>query len=857
MTRSTHSDGAPLADIRPPEAGWRDLPADPHDAVTLENDVLGARLWGPPHRPTLSLGKSDLWDRRWRGDQQPPVPLSRIRELAESGRLEEIARSANDTIYSPAYRYDFPCPKPGGQPILGLDFAERARIAADGEGGWWLRAEGRGKRLDARVWVPLTRVAAVVELYPCDVEADDLWVRVHRHADTILPGQPVDPTLGGKPAPGHFEAMASPRCCGVAQDAGDRHEAREASGAEGARSSEVPSAVTTPFGIAQDFPAEGTFPQGFCAALLAAVPAAVAVEEREGELGLGTPLWAPEEGRLSHGVVKRYRPINESPGAAATAHLEAGPVPDLLVATIQTTQDDDAPEAAACRVLGEAVDLGVAGLRREQREALDEAHRPHPARAAVRESAAPGVPHGDAQRQGAPRSGQQESGQQAAGAVAPDARDPGAGAPAPKGATTVLEASARIVPPLRRPGGYYGDVPLCSVGPTRLWFQDAALWHNDFHLNEIRATPLLTMGRFEEVRAYADMIHTLLPQARENARDAYGLPGAMYPLVHFPLRCRGVAHTNLTWELDLGLNGLVAKPLWLYYRYTGDQAFLGDLAYPVLAEGARFCAAYLSAGEDGRLHIEPTVSPEHWGITEGFERNRDCTSALTLTRYLLRAAARAARLLERDAEEADAWDEKAGRLAPYPTWDSPTGPVWVDVAGAPPIEYNIPVPLSPLFWGDDVGLDSDPQVLELARRTLRQIDVWQPHSFYLDRHVGPRLGRPPESGPVGPENLLLSYQSIRLFPAVPSGAEADMENLRAEGGFRVSARRGADGVIGDVRLHSELGEPCRLAHPWPGRRVEVRAAATGDLVGEAGVEESHVSFYTGAGVDYAVQPLTA
>ncbi|MFH1570666.1 MAG: hypothetical protein ABIL09_21930, partial [Gemmatimonadota bacterium] len=67
---------------RPPESGWGDLPRDPQDAVTLENDVLGARLWGPPTQPTLSLGKSDLWDRRWLGERQPPVPLARIRELA-------------------------------------------------------------------------------------------------------------------------------------------------------------------------------------------------------------------------------------------------------------------------------------------------------------------------------------------------------------------------------------------------------------------------------------------------------------------------------------------------------------------------------------------------------------------------------------------------------------------------------------------------------------------------------------------------------------------------------------------------------------------------------------------------------
>ena len=816
---------------RPPESGWRELPRDPQDAVTLDNDVFGARLWGPASQPTLSLGKSDLWDRRWMGERQPPVPLARIRELAMADGLDEIARSPNDTVYSAAYRYDFPCPKPGAQLILGLPFAEEAQIAPAAGYGWWLRAEGQGKRLEARIWVPLTRVLVVTELLAPALAAEDLWVRVYRHTDTILPGQPVNPAIGGGPPPGDFEPMAPPRCCdpGAAQSGG------AASGAGDA------------FGIAQDFPAEGTFPQGFrAAAMAAALGGGVEVERRDGEAGLGTALWAPEEGRLSHGVVKRYRPINEARGAAATARFTQADVPTAIAATVQTTQDGEVPEAVARQVLAESLELGLEALHREQEAALEKARRPHRAQARV-SACWPGP--GDERHPG--------EGQHAAGGPATAVEQPAGDADRAeesRPADTVLEAKPLVVPSLRQPGGYYGDVPLCSVGSTKLWFQDAALWHNDFHLNEIRAEPALTLGRFEEVRVYADMIHTLLPQARENARDAYGLPGAMYPLVHFPLRCRGVARANITWELDLGLNGLVAKPLWLYYRYTGDRTFLEDVAYPVIAEGARFCAAYLSEGGDGCLHIEPTVSPEHWGLTPNFERNRDSASALTLTRYLLRAAARAARILERDGEEAASWEAKASRLAPYPTWESTAGPVWVDVAGAPPIEYNIPVPLSPLFWGDDVGLDSDAQVLDLARRTLEQIQVWEPHRGYLDRCVRPRLGLCAADAPIGPENLLQSYQSIRIFPAVPAHAEVEMEDLRAEGGFRVSASR-HDGQIAEVRLHSELGEACRLAHPWPGCGAEVRVEPGATVVGGVAPGESHVAFPTEVGRVYAVRPV--
>ncbi len=581
------------------------LPPDPHDAWRLENDVLGVRVWGPPTRPTLSLGKSDIWDRRWFAERQPLVTLAEIRELAMADRLSEIARGPNDTVYSGLYHnYDFPCPKPGAQLILETPFGTTAQVSPGEHRGVRLVVAGSGKRLTADIWVALARPFVVIELQLEGLEPSDFRLRVHRHHDTILPGEPVSPTVGGGPSATDFERLPAPT----------------AYAAEGN------------WGIVQSFPGEMTFPQGFTVVAAASVAGAEGVVEcREGEVGLGTPLWAEREGRLDHGVVKRYSPINRAPGAAATATFEHLPSSFIVLATIATTQDGEDPRAVATASLLAARALGPEGLRRENGRTLERYRRKQVARATI-----------DGQVR----------------LAAPDV----------------------VLPDLRRPDGYYGDVPLCSVGPTKFCFQDAGLWHDDFHLNEIHAESMLTLGQYEELLPYCRLIRTLLPQAQENARDVYGLPGAMYPLVHFPLRCRGVAHTNLTWEQDLGLNGLVAKPLWLYYRHTGDRAFLAEVAYPVLREGARFLLAYLSEEPDGRLHLVPTVSPEHWGLTPRFERNRDCTSALTLTRYLFRAAAAAADELGLDADESAAWLAASERLAPYPTFDTPDGPVWVDVA---------------------------------------------------------------------------------------------------------------------------------------------------------------------------------
>ena len=94
-----------------------------------------------------------------------------------------------------------------------------------------------------------------------------------------------------------------------------------------------------------------------------------------------------------------------------------------------------------------------------------------------------------------------------------------------------------------------------------------------------------------------------------------------------------------------------------------------------------------------------------------------------LSRRQLLGAMPAAALLGADAEESARWADIAAYMPPYPTVQTPEGPIFIDVAGAEPIEYNIPVPLSAVFWGDDIGLDSPPDQLELARRTLRLINV--------------------------------------------------------------------------------------------------------------------------------------
>lgn len=720
-------------------------------STRLANDDVGVILWGPNHSPTLNVGKSDVWDRRL-PKEKPVITMKDIVRMAEAGDPVILDGAAWYTAYN---HYDFPCPKPVGQVIFRLPFLDDGgTLSLDVEPRRITLVARHGeKRLTLRVFVSSVRNLIVVHGHGTGLEKGDVAIRLYRHRDTIVPGGELHPTIAGKHSPQDFEQLPMPRA-GLSGDG---------------------------IWIAQDFPPERTFPEGFTAMMAAKVEGAVASRVfEEGKTNLGTPMTAEKEGRITHMLTKRYTPINEAPGSAATLILDALEGAFTAYVAVVTTQDAADPSAHSALLLDEAARAGLDTLWKEHTSQLD-AYEARP-RARVWS-------------------------------------DDG---------NVLVDSVWGGVPYRLRPDGYYGDVPLCSVDSTKFCYQDSSAWHADFHFNEIDATAPCMLRQFDMLDSYFRMIRALLPMAQANAREVYGCSGAMYPLVHYPLRADTVIHSHVTWEQSIEITALLVRPFWLRFLYTYDTEFLRESAYPVMREGARFYADFLKLEADGLYHVFPTVSPEHRGITKGLAFNRDSQSGITLIRYHLNATAQAASLLGEDAEEARKWKDIAGRMPDYPVADTPDGTVYVDVAGAQPIEYNIPVPLSAVFWGDDIGLESPPETLALARRTLEHINVWEPHRGYLKR-VRARLGVvAPEDG-ISLENVLQSYTHvIRVFPAVPENFSGGFENLGAQGAFVVSAARTSHGVR-SVRLSSLAGNHCLLANPWPdgdARVVDVTSART-------------------------------
>ena len=213
--------------------------------------------------------------------------------------------------------------------------------------------------------------------------------------------------------------------------------------------------------------------------------------------------------------------------------------------------------------------------------------------------------------------------------------------------------------------------------------------------------------------------------------------------------------------------------------------------------------------------------------------------------------------------------------------DGPHGRVWVDVADAPAEHvYTVPVTTSPVFPAEQVSERRRPDLLEIARRTVRTIRleggndlVWQPlvrarlgmldldwfkrevlystlPGGYANDRVRQIGGRYRDTTNfdfmmrmgVWTENLSLPavlnecmLQShdgvIQLFPNTQNLGPARFENLRARGAFLVSAAwNGHD--VQQVRIFSEKGVQARVLMPWPS--AVVTAAGTAVETQQAG-----------------------
>jgi len=315
--------------------------------------------------------------------------------------------------------------------------------------------------------------------------------------------------------------------------------------------------------------------------------------------------------------------------------------------------------------------------------------------------------------------------------------------------------------------------------------------------------------------------------------------------------------------------------LWEHYSFTRDEAYLRNVAYPLMKGAARFCLDWLIADGQGHLVTAPSVSTEN---TQLLPDRTPCgvsiasTQDIALIWDLFTNCIEASRVLGTDAAFRQQLEAARARLLPYQVGARGQLQEWsVDFDEAEPHHRHLSH-LIGAFPGRQITPEDTPELAAAVRRSLElrgdestgwsmawKVNLWarlkdgdRAHSLlgYLLRLVRdeetnyscggiyPNLfaAHPPFQIDANfgvtagiAEMLLQSHRRtedgryvIDLLPALPSAwPEGRVSGLKARGGLTVSMAW-TGGELTEARLESATGGAFVLA--YRGREEDVHLA---------------------------------
>jgi hypothetical protein len=759
----------------------------PGGAMSINNLKMRTTMWGPADRITISLTKNNVWDRRinW---YKPPT-LEEITEGAFAPINKDYVGIQNNTLrpknlgwlskdggdidpYRKPIRYPFPCLKPVGQMVLGIDALKGAAaptLSQNCANGVVSMQVSKGN-----IKANLEYVLAMAE----DVYAirgdfsgivTPVWLRLYRHRDTA-----------------HLAYMA------------DDNKTYTDPAAEAGKSFNGPIDAPTSgqdgryFWIRQTFPAEKTFPQGFEYIVMGVITGSGKAElvTEEDKKGLGTA--AANKPLRGDWINKPRAPVSEAPGAAATAIFTPGNGKKLeAFVTIVTTMDGTDLPALAKKRLAVVEAEGFEGLVKKNTEWWSKLYD------------------------------KREDGRIFKGTSGTDC-------------TEDIRALYQQSWADSHGGGTKTDMrKLESSASYVMPEQDIQGWNSGPCYNEIFTTSRFVRNWGDSEDMWKQLIQHWMPGAKEAAKNVFNMPGMFLSHGYLPpIKPDRYVHVTICLELCLGTMAQTVRPAWDEWDYGGDIDFLRDECYPIMKEMALFYAAYAKKGSDGYYHVTPSMQEESWGIYPEFSRNKDVISSLCMFRWGLNRAADAAELLGVDTGLSKQWREVANKITPYPKWQRDEGVVLAEMGGdVPPIrlaeDHFGDAASYPTVLADEINLDSTQDEKDMMVRTVKSMPSGNTNQALLllgimpEQHAG-RKGGSSRGEASDPETLMNSRSGrIHLFPCVASGAEVAFNKFQARGGFLVSACKNADGVY-YVEIQSRRGIQCQLMNPWPGKKVIVR-----------------------------------
>ncbi len=421
-------------------------------------------------------------------------------------------------------------------------------------------------------------------------------------------------------------------------------------------------------------------------------------------------------------------------------------------------------------------------------------------------------------------------------------------------------------------GSRRGAPPMPLQG---VWTADTGFlppWKGDYH-NDLN-TQMTYMGYqaagdFDAGLSYLEFLWERRGRFQRFAREFYAAPGLAVPGV---MTLAGEPLGGwVQYSLSPTMTAWSAHLFYLHWRYTNDAGYLQTRALPWCREAAECLKALLREAPDGRLFLPLSSSPEIFDDSMRAWLKPNSTYDLMSMQMLFLAMAEMEEAAG-DARSARGWRELTRKLGPYAM--RPDGTLKIsedeDLPGSHRHLSNL-MALHPFNLITTEGSWLDRKMIEssLAEWDRFGTGAWTGYSFTWMAALKARVGRAEEAhrllsifceafvlrngfhangdqsgkGYSGftyrpftlegnflamnavHEMLLQSWspepgrpdtEVLRIFPACPEAwPDAEFEDLRAEGGHRVSARRrggklewlrivpGRDGVL-PVRAEAGL-----------------------------------------------------
>lgn len=393
-------------------------------------------------------------------------------------------------------------------------------------------------------------------------------------------------------------------------------------------------------------------------------------------------------------------------------------------------------------------------------------------------------------------------------------------------------------------------------------------WKGDYHhdLNtQLSYWPVYTGNHLSEGLGYLNTLWNQRDVYRKFTKAYFGKDGLDIPGV-----CTLTGEAMGGWiqySLSQTTAAWLAQHFYLHWKYSGDNRFLKERAYPFIKEVATFLSQQLKEDADGHLRLEYSTSPEIFENSLRAWFTNMTNYDLSLNRFLFKAAIEMSKKLNLK-EDSERWNTIYNKLPDFN----------VDSDGALTFAKGTPYtmshrhfshamsifPLSLINWEDGTKAQ---HTINCTLEKMEKVgpDWWTGYSYawfacmkarakdgdaavrYLldfancfclpnTFHVnGDQSGTGKSKFTYRPftlegnfafaagvqELLLQSYTgTIRVFPAIPRNwKNVSFNNLRAEGAFLVSASI-TDGKISHLKIYSERGNLLKLISPIDGKLIE-------------------------------------